>query len=120
MSAAPWSPVTSRLEAGHEQQSDNLDGIIGAGDRDGPPTLGLGQHFGVIDGNSAAVSQVNDERLKRSGGMQCTQLFNRHGDILAGQSQAINWVHTRICGRRFFLARRASKGAARSLACASG
>ena len=68
----------------------------------GLPTLGLGQHFGVIDRNCAAVSQVNDERLKRSGGMQCTQLFNRHGDILAGQSQAINWVHTRICGRRFF------------------
>lgn len=68
-----------RLQAGNQQQIDNLDGAVRATDTDGPAGRRNCQGFRVLDRKYSSVGQMNIERLKWASTMHFLQLFDGHG-----------------------------------------
>lgn len=76
--------VGPRFYAHHQEQIHGFDCIIGMGDMNGPATRRDRQLFRVFHGEGSTICQMKVKRPKRFRGIQISQLFDGHVDILIG------------------------------------
>ena len=66
------------IEACHQKQIHDLQGSVLTVDGHGPAVGGVGEHFGVFDGQGLAVANADDEPMEGPRLMELGDLFRSH------------------------------------------